>query len=147
ERDQLKHGLYVGRPARAGATGRGDYLIRNLLGADRDRGALAVADRMAERERVRLHVRDATTALEDLELLLAPQEFDSRAAAVLVFSCNGRGRAFFRKPGRDSRTLQGPLGGHVPAARLFGADAVRPGGGREFLHRPTAAGAIVRPDR
>src|SRR5262249_43573013 len=29
ERERLKHGLYVGRPARAGASGRGDYLIRN----------------------------------------------------------------------------------------------------------------------
>ncbi|TMQ64186.1 MAG: hypothetical protein E6K78_09650 [Candidatus Eisenbacteria bacterium] len=145
ERDQLKHGLYVGRPARAGATGRGDYLIRDLLGADRDRGALAVADRMAERERVRLHVRDATTALEDLELLLAPQEFDSRAAAVLVFSCNGRGRAFFGKPDRDIRTLQGALGGHVPAAGFFCAGEIGPVGGKNFLHGHTASIAIVRP--
>jgi len=93
EQALLRNGLYVGRPARRGATGPGDYLIRNLLGADRGRGALAVADVMAEQEQIRLHVRDADSAVEDLELLLSPQEFDSPAAAALLFACNGRGVA------------------------------------------------------
>ena len=49
ERERLKHGLYVGRPARPGASGQGDYLIRNLLGADRDRGVLAIGDQLSVR--------------------------------------------------------------------------------------------------
>src|SRR5205823_3721573 len=75
ERQALENGLYVGRPARSAATGRGDYLIRNLLGADRDKGIVAIGDQVAERDHVRLHVRDAETAREDLELLLMPQAF------------------------------------------------------------------------
>jgi small ligand-binding sensory domain FIST len=144
EREMLRHGLYVGRPAKGDASGRGDYLIRNLMGADRDRGALAVADRMAENERVRLHVRDAATALEDLELLLAPQEFDSRASGALLFSCNGRGRRFFGKPDRDITTLQNALRGPVPAAGFFCAGEIGPVGGRNFVHGHTASIAIVR---
>ena len=144
ERECLKGGLYVGRPARGDATGRGDYLIRNLLGADRDRGALAVADLMAEQERVRLHVRDAGTALEDLELLLAPQEFDTRAEGALLFSCNGRGKAFFGRPDRDIATLQSALGGPVPAAGFFCAGEIGPVGEKNFLHGHTASIAIVR---
>lgn len=147
EREMLKHGLYVGRPAKGDASGRGDYLIRNLMGADRDRGALAVADRMAARERVRLHVRDAATALEDLELLLAPQEFDSQAAGALLFSCNGRGRRFFGAPDRDITTLQAALGGDVPAAGFFCAGEIGPVGGRNFVHGHTASIAIVRGPR
>ena len=145
ERERLQHGLYVGRPARLGASGRGDYLIRNLLGADRDRGALAVADRMTERERVRLHVRDAATAREDLELLLAPQEFDSRAAAALLFTCNGRGQAFFGRPHQDVTTLQSALGGAVPAAGFFCAGEIGPVGEKNFLYGHTASIAVVRP--
>ena len=144
ERECLKGGLYVGRPARGDASGRGDYLIRNLLGADRDRGALAVADLLAPKERVRLHVRDAGTAIEDLELLLAPQEFDTRAAGALLFSCNGRGRGFFGRPDRDIATLHAALGAPVPAAGFFCAGEVGPVGARNFLHGHTASIAIVR---
>jgi len=144
ERECLKGGLYVGRPARGDASGRGDYLIRNLLGADRDRGVLAVADLVPVNERVRLHVRDAGTAIEDLELLLAPQEFDSRASGALLFSCNGRGRAFFGRSDRDIATLCSALGGPVPAAGFFCAGEIGPVGERNFLHGHTASIAIVR---
>ncbi len=145
ERKYLRQGLYVGRPARRGATGRGDYLIRNLLGADRDRGAIVVADRVAERERLRLHVRDAGTAREDLEMLLSPQAFDSQAQAALVFSCNGRGRAFFGEPHCDIGTLQAALGGAVPAAGFFCAGELGPVGDKNYVHGHTASIAIVRP--
>jgi len=144
EREHLRQGLYVGRPARRGAAGPGDYLIRNLLGADRDRGAIAVGDRVPEHERLRLHVRDATTAREDLELLLSPQVVDTRAEAALVFSCNGRGRSFFGEANRDITTLQGALGGGVPAAGLFCAGELGPVGGRNHVHGHTASIAIVR---
>ena len=145
EREYLQHGLYVGRPARGGAAGRGDYLIRNLLGGDRDRGALVLGDRVREHERLRLHVRDARTAIEDLELLLTPQVVDSRAGAALVFSCNGRGRAFFGAPDRDIGTLQEALGGGVPAAGCFCAGELGPVGEANYVHGHTASIAIVRP--
>jgi small ligand-binding sensory domain FIST len=146
EHPHLEHGLYVGRPARAvEEAGRGDYLIRNLLGADRDRGALAVGDRVVEKERVRLHVRDAAIAIEDLEMLLTPQSIDSKAQAALLFSCNGRGRAFFGAPHRDSTTLQSALGGGVPAAGFFAAGEIGPVGEQNYLHGQTASIAILRP--
>ena len=145
EQALLRNGLYVGRPARAGAIGQGDYLIRNLLGADRNRGALAVADVMTAQEHIRLHVRDAGTAAEDLELLLAPQEFDSRAAAALLFACNGRGRGLFGQADCDIGTLQSALGGSIPVAGMFCAGEIGPVGERNLLHGHTASIAIVRP--
>jgi small ligand-binding sensory domain FIST len=144
EREMLRHGLYVGRPARGDASGRGDWLIRNLLGADRDNGVIAVADRMRENERVRFHVRDADSAIEDLELLLSPQEFDSPAVGALLFSCNGRGRGFFGKPDIDLVTLQKALGGSIPVAGFFCAGEIGPVGERNFLHGHTASIAVVR---
>ena len=144
ERECLRNGLYIGRPARGDASNRGDYLIRNLLGADRDRGVLAVADLVPANERVRLHVRDAGTAVEDLELLLAPQEFDSKASGALLFSCNGRGRAFFGRADRDVATLGAAIGQAVPAAGFFCAGEIGPVGEMNFLHGHTASIAIVR---
>ena len=144
ERDRLQHGLYIGRPVRPGASGPGDYLIRNLLGADREHGVIAVGDLVGERERVRLHVRDAQTAREDLEMLLSPQAFDSRAEAALLFACNSRGRGLYGKPDGDIGILQDALGGAVPAAGMFCAGEVGPVGGKNFLHGHTASIALIR---
>lgn len=145
ERDRLRQGLYVGRPARGDASGRGDYLIRNLLGADRDRGAIAVADVLVPREKIRLHVRDAKAAVNDLEMLLSPQVFDSAAAGVLLFACNGRGRMLFGDGDRDITTVQSALGGAVPATGMFCAGEIGPVGAKNFLHGHTASIAILRP--
>ena len=145
DRDRLKQGLYLGRPARGEASGRGDYLIRNLLGADRDRGALAVADVVSLREKVRLHVRDARAALDDLHMLLSPQAFDTAASGMLLFACNGRGRGLFGEPDRDITTLQEALQAAAPCAGMFCAGELGPVGERNFLHGHTASIAIVRP--
>jgi small ligand-binding sensory domain FIST len=99
---------------------------------------------VGERERVRLHVRDAETARADLEMLLSPQAFDSRAEAALLFACNSRGRGLYGAPDGDIGILQDALGGAVPAAGMFCAGEVGPVGGRNFLHGHTASIALVR---
>ncbi|MGH7740720.1 MAG: FIST signal transduction protein [Candidatus Eiseniibacteriota bacterium] len=145
ERERLAGGLYIGRPVRGESSGPRDYLIRNLLGADRERGVIAVGDAVSERERIRLHVRDAVTAREDLEMLLSPQPFDSAASAALLFACNGRGRGLYGAPDGDISVLQDALGTAVPAAGMFCAGEMGPVGERNFLHGHTASIAIVRP--
>ena len=146
EQQRLERGLYVGRPVNASAEGRGDYLIRNLLGADRERGVIAIGDLAREREKLRLHVRDADTAREDMELLLSPQSFDSKAEGALLFACNGRGTGLFGKPDGDIVPLQEALGG-VPTAGMFCAGEIGPVGATNFLHGHTASIAIVRGGR
>jgi len=145
EHERLRRGLYVGLPVRPGAAGPGDYVIRALLGGDRARGLVAVGDRVTVGQRIRLHVRDAGTAREDLELLLSPQVVDSRAAAALLFACNGRGRGLYGAPDGDIAPLQAALGGGVPVAGMFCAGEVGPVGPRAFLHGHTASIAILRP--
>jgi small ligand-binding sensory domain FIST len=145
DRERLRQGLYVGRPLSGDAGGRGDYLVRNLLGADRERGALAVGDFLGPREKIRLHVRDARAAVEDLEMLLSPQVFDTAAAGALLFACNGRGRTLFGEPDRDIATLQDALHGPVPVAGMFCAGELGPVAGRNFQHGHTASIAILRP--
>jgi small ligand-binding sensory domain FIST len=144
EGERLRLGLYVGLPVRDDASGRGDYLIRPLLGADQGRGRLVVGDRVAEGQRVRLHVRDAQTAREDLELLLTPQAFDVPAQAALLFACNGRGRGLYGAPDGDIGPLQAALGGETPVAGMFCAGEIGPVGRRNYLHGHTASIAILR---
>ena len=145
EHAHLGSGLFVGRPVHGDAEGRGDYLIRNVIGADRVRGVVAVGDLIESDERIRLHVRDGDTAREDLEMLLLPQSVDTRAHAALVFSCNGRGSNLYSGPDGDITPLQDALGGQVPAAGFFCNGEIGPVGDRNYVHGHTASIAIIRP--
>lgn len=143
DRERLGLGIFVGLPVRPGASGRGDYVIRAVLGGDPRRGLMAVGDRVASGQSVRLHVRDAATAREDLEMLLSPQAFDSKAEAALLFACNGRGRGLYGAPDGDIGPLQAALGG-VPVAGMSCAGEIGPVGERCTMHGHTASIAILR---
>ncbi|MCE9626896.1 MAG: FIST C-terminal domain-containing protein, partial [Candidatus Eisenbacteria bacterium] len=104
----------------------------------------AIGDIVTLREKIRLHVRDARAAIDDLEMLLAPQAFDTPAAGALLFACNGRGRALFGEPDRDIATLLSALPGTTPAGGMFCAGELGPVGEKNFLHGHTASIAIIR---
>ena len=118
--------------------GRGDFLVRGVLGADPDNGALAVGDHVEVGQTVQFHVRDAAAADEDLRALLAGTD----AAGALLFTCNGRGRAFFGVPDHDAALLDRLLG-PLPSAGAFCAGEFGPVGGRNFLHSYTASVALL----
>ena len=149
ERERLAGGLYIGRPVRGEASGPRDYLIRNLLGADRERGVIAVGDAVSEHERIRLHVRDAGTAREDLEMLLSPQPFDRAAEAALLFACNGRGRGLYGEPDGDISVLQGRSGRLGAGGRACSAPArlARSASAISCTGTPPASRSSARPER
>jgi small ligand-binding sensory domain FIST len=148
EEDQalLKNGLFVGRAIETGYghLGRGDFLIRSLLGVDRQSGAIGVGDSIHEGETIQFHLRDQRTAEEDLEMLLTPQALDSPPCGALLFSCNGRGTRLYDHPNGDISTIQNILGG-VNLAGFFAAGEIGPVGGKNFLHGHTASMALFRP--
>jgi small ligand-binding sensory domain FIST len=116
---------------------RGDFLVRNVLGADPETGAVVVGDEITVGQTVQFHVRDAAAADEDLREMLAGED----AAAALLFTCNGRGRRFFGEPDHDAGVLDQLLG-PLPVAGGFCAGEVGPVGGRAFLHGFTASFAL-----
>jgi small ligand-binding sensory domain FIST len=118
--------------------GRGDFLLRGVLGADRRTGALAVGDVMPVGTTVQFHLRDARTADEDLHVLLKGH----RADGALVFTCNGRGSRLFDEPHHDARVLSDMLGA-VPLAGFFAAGEIGPVGGHNFIHGFTASMALL----
>jgi small ligand-binding sensory domain FIST len=124
--------------------GRGDYLMRGLVGADEESGALAVGAPVRVGQTIRFHVRDAASADEDLREALAPLA-GSRAAGALMFTCNGRGTAMFPAPDHDARLVSEALG--VPSvAGFFCGGEIGPVGGRAFLHGFTATLAVFIDD-
>jgi small ligand-binding sensory domain FIST len=119
---------------------RGDFLVRNLYGVDRDTGAMAVTDRVRVGQTVQFHVRDADTADEDLRELLRADAaaHAARPAAALVFTCNGRGTRLFGGPNHDAAVLNEMIG-PVPSAGFFAAGEFGPVGGKNFIHGFTAS--------
>ncbi|MDF0664559.1 MAG: FIST N-terminal domain-containing protein [Nitrospira sp.] len=122
---------------------RGDFLIRNLLGADRTTGAIAIGDVVQEGQTVQFHLRDAESAAEDLNLLLATDRARHRHPPLggLLFSCCGRGRGLFGRPNHDAATTTERLG-PIPIAGFFAQGEIGPIGNRNFLHGYTASLAL-----
>jgi small ligand-binding sensory domain FIST len=122
---------------------RGDFLVRPIVGADRESGALAIGQSVRVGQTVRLHVRDAASADRDMrEALRAQSEAlgGSGAAGALLFTCNGRGSHMFDVPDHDATAIEDALG--APAAGFFCAGEIGPVGGRNFLHGFTATMAV-----
>lgn len=122
---------------------RGDFLIRNLIGADRGSGSIAIGDHVQEGQTVQFHLRDAQAASEDLNVMLA--EHRSRHASsplgALLFSCCGRGRGLFGRPHHDVTVLRERVG-PIPVAGFFAQGEIGPVGGSNFLHGYTASLAL-----
>jgi small ligand-binding sensory domain FIST len=103
----LRRGLFLGLAADEFKPrfGRGDFLIRNVVGGDREHGYIAIADLPRVGQTVRLHVRDPKAATQDLELLLDAQRLYDPPLGALLITCNSRGERFFGSSGHDARAV------------------------------------------
>ena len=126
----------------------GDFLIRNLIGADPRRGAVAVGEHLQEGMRVRFHLRDAETSAEDLHAMLKNYEKTSPENAplsgALLFSCLGRGEGLYGRPNFDTGVFREHLG-DVPVGGFFCNGEIGPVGGATFLHGYTSSFGLFRP--
>ncbi len=149
ERDQLliRRGLHVGsaitetKPELV----QGDFLVRNVVGVDRESGAIAISDRLEIGSTVQFQVRDAGSAREDLHAVLERERStgSGRVAGGLLFSCNGRGQALFGEPDHDIGAFRRVFG-DVPIAGFFAAGEIGPVAGKNFLHGFTASMLLFR---
>lgn len=122
---------------------RGDFLVRNLVGADQTTGSVAVGDIVQEGQTVQFQLRDAGSASADLNVLLATDLAAHRRPPLgaLVFSCCGRGRGLFGTPNHDAAAMADQLGS-IPVSGFFAQGEIGPVGGRNFLHGYTASMAL-----
>jgi small ligand-binding sensory domain FIST len=144
----LQNGLFVGRAIDPGQEmfGRGDFLIRGVMGVDQPSGAIAVGDMIDDGEVIQFHLRDALTAREDLEMMLLPQTLREPPQGALLFTCNGRGKRLYDYPNGDISVIQQSLGG-APLAGFFCAGEIGPVGRKNFLHGQTASLVLFRKKR
>ena len=123
---------------------RGDFLIRNLLGADPNSGSIAVGALPRLGQTVQFQRRSAAAATEDMNELLARTKRNLGDATIYggcLCSCNGRGQNMFGKPNHDAQMVQqrlGPFG----LAGFFCNGEIGPIGERNFLHGYTASLAL-----
>jgi len=142
-------GLQVGRVIDQGKGnyGKGDFLIRSLVGVRRETGAVLIGDMIRTGQTLQFHIRDARTAHEEMRLLLEGETMlassTAQAAGALLVTCNGRGTRLFDKPHHDvalTRQILGPM----PMAGFFAAGEMGPVGHRNFVHGHTAVLALFR---
>jgi small ligand-binding sensory domain FIST len=123
---------------------RGDFLIRNLLGADPKSGSLVVGALPRAGQTMQFQRRSAAAATEDMgELLVRTRRSlgENPIYGACLCSCNGRGQNLFGRPNHDAQMVQqelGPLG----LAGFFCNGEIGPVGEKNFLHGYTASLAL-----
>ena len=123
---------------------RGDFLVRNLLGADPSSGIVAVGALPRLGQTVQFQRRDALAATEDMHALLSRAK--RQLAGVPIYGaclccCNGRGRHLFGAPDHDARMVQEEIG-PIGMSGFFCNGEIGPIGGKNFLHGYTASLAL-----
>jgi small ligand-binding sensory domain FIST len=122
-----------------------DYVVRSVLGVERETGGLVVGDLVPVGRTVRLQVRDADAADADLRAALARYRAatrDAPAGGALLFSCNGRGSHLFGAShggaDHDPALVRAELAAQGVAG-FFAAGELGPIAGRNHLHGFTAS--------
>jgi small ligand-binding sensory domain FIST len=145
DQELFQRGLHLGRVLNEYQCEfqRGDFLIRNVVGLERQSGALVINDHVRVGQTVQFQVRDADSADEDLHALLQLDlhAHERRPAGALLFSCNGRGTRMFPGPDHDATVIRQETGG-IPLAGFFAAGELGPVGGQNFVHGFTASVAL-----
>ncbi len=120
---------------------RGDFLVRNLLGADPESGALAFAALPRAGQTMQFQLRDAASADQDLRERLGRLRDAigrSRIYAGCVCLCAGRGVSLFGEADHDAGLIRQMLG-PFDLAGFFGNGEFGPVGARSFVHAYTAS--------
>lgn len=120
---------------------RGDFLIRNLLGADRESGGIAVGAAVRPGQTLQFQVRDDVAADDELRAMLQRASVDltgSEVAGALLCSCNGRGQGLFGTPDHDAAAIAAQFEG-LPVAGFFCNGEIGPVGTKSFVHGFTAS--------
>lgn len=127
--------------------GAGDFLVRPLVGIDPPSGALALAEPAAVGQTVQFHLQDPQASRHELRRLLSQhtaQTPEIPPAGALLFTCTGRGKAFYGLPHQDTKTIRA-VSGKLPVGGCFCNGEIGPVGPTNFLHGYTASVGLFRP--
>ncbi|MDB6125928.1 MAG: hypothetical protein JWQ71_4921 [Pedosphaera sp.] len=123
---------------------RGDFLVRNLIGADPQSGIVAVGALPRLGQTMQFQRRDAAAATEDMAAVLTRAKKQLAGATIYggcLCNCNGRGESLFNVPNHDAQMIQEYLG-PVGLVGFFCNGEIGPVGEKNFLHGYTASLAL-----
>jgi small ligand-binding sensory domain FIST len=139
--------LFVGLPANRdeNSVGPGNYVIRNIIGLDPDKGILGVADEVREGQALIFALRDGQRAREDLNQMLARQAArlaGKKPVFGLYFNCCARGASLYGTEGIDTAYIRQALG-DFPLIGMFGGYELAPLGKANHLFAYTGVLALL----
>lgn len=129
--------VFAGLPAdpKQNMIAPGEYLVRNIVGLDAEKGVVAVAEEVHDGERMIFALRDAQRAREDLVQMLQRQSRNLGGKAPhfgLYFNCCARGTSLYGIPGIDTAYIRQTLG-DFPLIGFFGNFEMGPMGRKNRL--------------
>ncbi len=158
EQDLISGGIHIGiafDDGKVEAFEHGDFLIRQVLGADRSSGAISVGATIELGDTVQFQSRDGASASADLSMLLAAAHSSAMAEnaavafkpsasaafkplAALCFTCYGRGRSLFGRQHHDAELITEVTESRATAG-MFCAGELGPVGSDNHIHTFTAS--------
>jgi len=125
---------------------RGDFLVRNIIGADPKSGAVAINALPRVGQTLQYQLRDSRMASDELRRLLREQAaiLPEPPFAALLCTCHGRGQGLFGRGHHDAGLLNDYFP-NLPMAGVFSKCQIGPVGDRSFAHGYTAAIALLAP--
>ena len=149
DRELAQHSLFMGvvMDELNDSPRQGDFLIRNIIGVDAEKGVLAVGEILKEGQTVQFHLRDAETSSRDLDAMLdeyVANQTPHRDSGAFLFQCLGRGAYLYGRPDHDTDMFK-KIVGDLPLTGFFCNGEIGPVGGSTFLHGYTSSFGIFRP--
>ena len=122
-----------------------EFLIRNIMGTDPEKGVLGISELVREGQIVQFHLRDAVSSAEDLKSqlhrYLEASAHPTQSRAAIMFECTGRGSYLYGEEGHDSNIFAETIGS-IPLTGFFCNGEIGPVGDTTYLHGYTASIAI-----
>lgn len=155
-RDQnlLQSSLFLGivSDSNNGDPGPGDFLIRNIVNADTQRGYIGIGALLRVGQSVQFHLRDAETSHQDLKHVLEryvarPELYNkdlAQSQGVMLFSCAGRGSYLYGEANHDTN-LFGRVVGNLPISGFFCNGEIGPVGQSTYVHGYTSCFGVFQP--
>lgn len=157
DQELMRTSLFLGivmDPFKEGEPKPGDFLIRNLIGMDNQRGVLAIGAMLDEGQTVQFHLRESAAASLDLEAVLRRHSTERLNTSggeslpvpprgALLFSCLGRGEQLYGRSNHDSEMFRSEFG-DIPMGGFFCNGEIGPVGGTTYIHGFTSCFGIFR---
>jgi len=153
DKELLTHSLFLGvlMDSFNKSPRQGDYLIRNIVGLDEEKGIMVTGANLREGQTIQFHLRDAETSHDDLKHMLSKvglkgSENASSASkkGVVLFSCLGRGEGLYGKSHHDISLVKSAWG-DIPVGGFFCNGEIGPVNGKTYLHGYTSSIGLIGP--